>query len=142
MRSRFDYFQPFTLIVKRNLTQVCIPVGCVPPAALTGRGRWGCVGGCVFCREDLCLERRFSVWRSLCRGGGGVGWGICLRESLSRGLCPGGLCLEGLYLSIWGGSLPGGDICLRVSVTETYIPLGTELHTLVKHYLPLSQSER
>ena len=93
--------------------QECIPVGCVPSAAVAVWGRGGClVGGGVW-------SRGVSARGGVCSGGclvlGGVSglgvsrpMGVCL---LQGGVCSGGcLVLGGVY---YGGCLLAGGVCSR-----------------------------
>ena len=87
--------------------QVCIPVGCVPPASLVCWGGGGlCPGGSL---SEESLVRRVSVYVGRCPGGGSL---------FKGGLCPGGLCLG---VSVRGGVVQGLS-AQGVSVTETYTP--------------------
>ena len=78
----------------------CIPVGCVPSAAVAVCGGDVCPGECV--SASVGPARQVSAW------------GVCL------GICPGG-CLPGGCLP--GGCLPGG-VCLGVSAL-----IHTGIHT-------------
>ena len=61
----------------------CIPVGCVPSAAVA----WGCLPGGVYL-EGMSTE------------GGFAREGVCLRGCLPRGVCMGGVFAQG-YLPSW-----------------------------------------
>ena len=82
--------------VKYILTQECIPVGCVPSAAVAvcwggGVSGWGCLVGSV------------RQWVSA--------WGVSgKRNVLRNGVCPGGSAQGGVCA---GGCLPGGGVCPR-----------------------------
>ena len=77
---------------------VCIPVGCVPPAAFD-----------VQCGVSV---PGVSIMEGLCCGGGGVGGSLFLRVSILESICFGGVSLPGM--SVLGGlcsrgvSVPGG----------------------------------
>ena len=91
--------------------QECIPVGCVPPAAVAVSSGWGVsasggvwpggLSGPVGCLPRGCLPR-----------------GCLPRGCLPRGVCPGGVCPGGCLprrVSAWRGCLPGGGCLPGVS---------------------------
>ena len=85
----------------KNSQQVCIPVGCVPPACwlytVTS-------GGCLPWRGGVCLGE------GVCRGGG---LGVCLGD-----VCPGGMCP-----SMWWGRHPPVNRMTDRQVWKHYLVL-------------------
>ena len=99
------------------------------------------------CLQGRFLYRGFSVQQGLCPGGSlsrrvSVQEGLCPGGSLSRGLCPGGVSVQGGLcpggvsvqgglcpgVSVQGGLCPGGSLsgglCLGVSVQGDLCPGG------------------
>ena len=94
--------------------QECIPVGCIPSAAVAI-----CWGGC--------LPRGLSARGGVCPGGGGVcPGGICPgRGCLSRGVSPVGVCPGGVYPSMhWGRHPPVDrmtDRCKNITFPQVHL---------------------
>ena len=119
LNKRIDYI---------TLKQVCIPVGCVPPACWRIRGgglhpggsasRGFCLGGSA---SGGSASRRFCIQGGLHPGG------------LPRGVCPGdlhpGALLRGVCLgeSAWGVCIQGGlpnafQVCLQGDWGDLLLP--------------------
>ena len=85
------HIEKLLLVQKKYYMQECIPVGCVPPAAVAVRG--GCLPRRGICPEG-CLPRRVSASGYLPKGGClprwclprgvSVQWGVCLGVCVSQ----------------------------------------------------------
>ena len=121
----------FVKMDQKNQKQVCISVGCVPPAcwpylpACTARG---CLlpGGCLLLGVSApgwwCLLWCGCVcsWGSVYSGWGGVStlaWGV----SALGGVCSRGVCSGGVWCLLMGGGL-GVRVCIP-ACTEADTPL-------------------
>ena len=88
-------------LVFAKFQQECIPIGCVPSAAVAVRGR--CLPGGVSAQGSVCPWG--CLPQDVCLGG------VCLGGVCPGGVCPGGgVCPRGGCLPR-GGVYPGG--CLR-----------------------------
>ena len=95
------------------LVQECIPVGCVPSAAVAipgeGSACWGVVSAYRGCLPSegvyLPSEGVYLPSEGVCLPGGYLPGGICLLPAARRNVClPGGVCLPG-EVSVQG------DVC-------------------------------
>ena len=123
------------------LTQECIPVGCVPSAAVAVSWGGGLLPGGVYSQGGV-SSRGVSALRGVCSQGGVCSWGCLLPgvSALGGGGCllPGGwgcgCLLPGVGLSasrggwclLWGVSAPGGGV---PACTEADTPPCGQTHT-------------
>ena len=124
MRQILFWLVAIAVCYPKILKQECIPVGCVPSAAVAvcwGGGvsaQWGvCLEGGVC--PGGCLPRGVSVRGCMPRAGGVSTWGVSAQVGclLWGEVCPGGCLPRGMFAQVGvfsGRCIPrGGGVCLR-----------------------------